>query len=667
MIKVLARLSPLLIISLLFANNTQASHYLGGDLTWRCYDGTNPAFAGRYIFTLKLYRDCRGADFSRIIGSSTETINFSGGTSFNLTLRSIRDLTPDCTALGAVDSIKDCRPVNNNDPKRGAVEQFMYDNSTNPVTLPSIPPASGGWTFSNTNFARPPTVNLTNQGAQIIRARMYAYTPAGSTSPLPASPCYDNSPRFLSSPNTVICSDYRFTYNYVASDKEVDSLYYDWAAPLQGLPQTSVTWATGFSQTAPYPDQGENPANGSITLDGTTGQLTVEAYNPSPGNYVSCVRVEAWQNCQLKAEIFRDLATVFNTSSSCAVNNPPVTQVDLTTAPSIQQIGGNYYVSVYPGDTVKFDLLSADSDLNGSQFQNISFEAASDEIGNPFNSQTACVSDKTPCATFTPIAPQMGYTNPIQNEVSFLWVPGCDHLSVERGCEGLASTYPFILRMVDDGCPVSHISNTTVIVDVLRGDPRTPLFQGVNILDTLGNIELNWSKPPLDSGLFFNYYVVYADSGNGNFGPIDTIVDSAQLSTTFGPNKVPNGITIPNSYYIVMSMRSRAGCEFFSLPSDTMMTISSGIGLEETSQDFEPFTFYPNPSKGTLHISANVLNQAVVGELLVYDLRGKRVLSKNVYINTNESIELPLPREKGVYFYIISGENLRYSQKVVVQ
>ncbi len=548
---------------------TKASHYLGGELTWKCTTG------GRYIFTLKLYRDCRGVGFPRVIGSSTENINFTGGASFNLTLRSITDLTPSCG--NAAIAIPDCNPANNNNTKRGAVEEFIYDNATNPITLPSVPPAAGGWIFSNTNFARPPSVNLTTQPGQTIRTVMYPYIPAGSTIPLPANPCYDNSPRFLSSPNTVICSDYKFSYNHLASDTEIDSLFYTWADPLVSVnPNTSVTFATGYSRSAPYPDGGENLSNGPVTLDGVTGQLTVEAYNPPAGNYISCVKVEAWKNCQLKAEIFRDLSIVFNTDAACAGNNPPTANIDLVAWPGIKKVGDNYYASVYPGDTIRFDLLATDPDLNGFNFQQICLNAVNDEIGSPFNSQLGCVSGKTPCATLSPIAPQTTYCNSIQNEVAFLWVPSCLHLATERGCRGFTNTYPFALRMVDNGCPAPAISVTTIVIDVLQGNPDTPPISCVNVINSAKDVEISWQQPPVDSGLFFYSYFIYADDGSGNYVPIDTVDDYNVLTTTISSNQMPSGSTIPGSFYVVHSDTSRnsGDCPFFSPPSDTLSTIN---------------------------------------------------------------------------------------------
>lgn len=542
----------------------KASHYLGGELTWRCTTG------GQYIFTLKLYRDCGGVDFQRVIGNSQHIINNSGGANFSVILRQINDITPQCAGAA---QLPNCSANPRPPQQSGAVEEFVY--TSNPVTLPATPPAAGGWVFSQTFNARPPSVNLNGQTNFLIRASMHPYVPKGATTPLPANPCYDDSPRFLANPTSIICSDYLYNYNHLAGDKEIDSLFYSWETPRQTLNQPN-TFVPGYSFDAPYPDPSENILNGPVTLDGVTGQMTVESYNPTPGNYISCVKVEAWKNCQLKAQVYRDLALVYSTDPACAGNQPPTANIDLVAFPKLKKIGNNYYASVYPGDTIAFNLTANDLGANGAGApQTICLEASNDELGVPLSSQSGCLSGKTPCATLTPTAPLTQYCNPLNGRFSFLWVPSCAHLATESGCRGLTSTYPFALRMVDDGCPANATSVATVIIDVLKGNPDPVPFKCANVLNAAMDVELTWEQPAVDSGLYFYSYFIYADDGSGNFVPIDTIGDPTILNTTITANQMPNGITTPGSFYMVHSDTSRGGiaCPFFSVPSDTLTTM----------------------------------------------------------------------------------------------
>ena len=46
--------------------NVKATHIMGGEITWECIkDPTSPDY-GRYVFEMKVYRDCSGITFSQI-------------------------------------------------------------------------------------------------------------------------------------------------------------------------------------------------------------------------------------------------------------------------------------------------------------------------------------------------------------------------------------------------------------------------------------------------------------------------------------------------------------------------------------------------------------------------------------------------------------------------
>ena len=48
---------------MLFVFNVNASHFLGGEITWECIQ-SGPDI-GKYIFQMKVYRDCSGTTFSQ--------------------------------------------------------------------------------------------------------------------------------------------------------------------------------------------------------------------------------------------------------------------------------------------------------------------------------------------------------------------------------------------------------------------------------------------------------------------------------------------------------------------------------------------------------------------------------------------------------------------------
>jgi len=58
-----------LIFSLfIFSQSTFATHLMGGEITWKCLK--NGPDVGKYIFTMKVYRDCSGTT----VGTFTQNI-----------------------------------------------------------------------------------------------------------------------------------------------------------------------------------------------------------------------------------------------------------------------------------------------------------------------------------------------------------------------------------------------------------------------------------------------------------------------------------------------------------------------------------------------------------------------------------------------------------------
>ncbi|MFB1021844.1 MAG: hypothetical protein QMC40_03690, partial [Vicingaceae bacterium] len=128
-----------------FATTANATHVLGGEISWRCLAN------GQYIFSMALYRDCTGLQWTFV----NETIDIqgvplprdaSGSVVSSITIR------PDVTRLqnsNNGDTSPSCIPYEN-DPLScanqdlGTVQAYYYNSS--PVTLSGTPPGAG-WKF----------------------------------------------------------------------------------------------------------------------------------------------------------------------------------------------------------------------------------------------------------------------------------------------------------------------------------------------------------------------------------------------------------------------------------------------------------------------------------------------------------------------------------------
>ena len=556
----LKSLFVLLLITQTFS--AKASHALGGEIYWEC----DPANTGKYIFYLQVLRDCGGTVTGCYQNGPTTIDGPFGAIQMPNKLIHAQDISPDCR-----NSTISCNATTQTG--KGAVELHLW--KSNPITLNGIPPANTGWSFTWTCNARPGT--LVNGGANqtyVLRAKMYPFTPVGKNPPVAnnTNPCFDSSPRFLESPAITICEG-PFTYNHLAADKDLDSLYFKWADPWSAVGQ-SINWNTGFSSTSPFPSPQSNPANGPLVLDGRTGEVSMNIQSANTGSYASCFAVEAWRCGQIApgvvgpvliAEVYRDIAIILRNDCDPvfggAPNNPPQFNVDTQVYKNIKKVGNSYTTKVYPGDTVRFQFSAADQDFYLGQFQNITFTAAGLQVSKPLASGTGCIGP-APCAKFTPVPPQVGYVKTLKNEQEFFWVPDCQHLGVAGNFCNPINKFSFSLRMQDDGCPAPEISLVTFTVEVVPGDPTPPPLKCLSYIDPSGDIRVAWDSIPLDSGLNFNYYKIMG-SNNIN-GPYDTlyyITDRDSLSV------IVNGGLGYEHFYI---QQSTGKCDFLSTASDTL-------------------------------------------------------------------------------------------------
>lgn len=227
-----------LLLAYLFVTSAQASHLLGGEITWQCKSN------GKYVFTLSFYRDCGGANMSQ----TAQFISNNAGVSISCAYVSTTDITPSCytgstACTGALSG-------------QGIMQKYIYRSGE--ITLTGSPPV-GGWEFTWNLCCRPSSISngSANQGF-FLRSVMYPYTPTGSNNPLSTGTvsnptCYDNSPNFYEEPHLVACSNTGWKMNFKGFDQDLDSVFYSFATPLQGSSGTPVNFLTGYSATSPLP------------------------------------------------------------------------------------------------------------------------------------------------------------------------------------------------------------------------------------------------------------------------------------------------------------------------------------------------------------------------------------------------------------------------------
>jgi len=310
------KLITILMVLFLFTNNSSATHLMGGEITWKCLK--TGVDAGKYIFTVKVYRDCQGVPISTFM--SLEAHNVPGLTAINLTYIGANDLSPECDTIDGPNSAFSCGGVNSGSAGNGlgAVEEHIYQSEATEITGT---PDANGWHFTWSSCCRNDAItnlanNIGNYGFT-LRAVMYSYTDSLGTVFPNSNTCFDSSPKFYETPRTILEQDNGydalafsngFTYSHNAFDDERDSLSYEWAHPIEnGYNFLSPNAMAIPFNTSVYPLAFDNPIDG-IQLLSTTGKTFYDAEDQ--GNFVTCTKVSAFKCGELVSEVFREIQVV---------------------------------------------------------------------------------------------------------------------------------------------------------------------------------------------------------------------------------------------------------------------------------------------------------------------------------------------------------------------
>lgn len=541
----------LVLFCLLFPQNSNATHLLGGDITWVC-DG-----AGNHIFQLRVFRDCSGPSIGTA-GQSLRVWNHPTINQIPLSFVTSSDLSPTCTPVAGGPAQILCSAGSSS-----AVEEYIFKSA--PIQLNATPPAAG-FAFTWDAFSRPNSDNLLNAAnfGLTLRSIMYAYN--GNNS----SPCADNSPQFTASPNYIVCAGKPFVYAQDAYDPDIDSLVFSFGNPLDqistgtfnppGSP-LSVPFQAGYSFSNPMPDASFNAGNVPASLDPVNGNISFTSFTQGKFNVVT--KVQSYRQGQLISEVYREVLLAV---LACGPNEAPI-----VTPPFAA--GTSWSATFIAGSTISFNLSSNDPELlqDGSPQSN-TVTATGLQFGTGYtNAASGC--PNTPCATLNTSLPQTG----VQGiSTQFNWGTTCDHLPAGSG----SANYTFTFRFSDDYCSVPGITSATVNITLLA--PPAVSAPQMHCADVAlnGDVTLTWTSPS-DPYNIFSEYQVY---NNGTLiGTIPT------LGTTSFTHIGADAHLGPQSYHIKVI----SGCD------GTLSSISDTI----TSMYLQ----VNNPGNGTAQLVWNPL------------------------------------------------------------
>lgn len=542
----------------LLTGNSFASHYQGGEIWWVCMPD------GKYRFHARCYMEC-GANFVDFPYTYI-TINTTvpGLPSFQATFVDTNDITPKCFP-GPPPLFQHLSCATAVLPNTGGVLEFIYQSA--PLTLPAGPPPATGWVFSYRDCCRNPCQNIAGADGLYwyLRAIMYPYPDATYNN------CWDNSPRFVEKPSTVICTGYPFSYNPNAYDIELDSLVYAWAQPWtdNNMPIPAGSYLGGTSWDSPLPGPGLNPLNIPATVNPNTGEISFTSH--TQGGYVTVNKVTAFR-CGVKiAEIFRDMQIVL---LNCPGNNPPLVIIQYPNGDTLN----NYTDTVFAGAVVKYDMWAYDGEMLNDTLtpQNIIVTATGSQLGNQgISTTTGCLNP--PCAQLywgDSISP---YPLPAVGvwalNTTFRWHTDCSHLATETGCGGVSNVYNFVIRTADDYCPAPAIKWTTITI-VVKNAIQPPPSPRCITTEPSGAVKLQWVIPDTtEIPNTWNAYLVFRSKNiNGPYTLIDSLKAPAYTfySTAYTDLTAHGNDTV---YYYYMQTRSGCYGNYFSAFSDTINNI----------------------------------------------------------------------------------------------
>ena len=521
----------LFILSFTFLTSSKATHLMGGEITWECIKSGSDA--GKYIFTVKVYRDCQGVPISTTMGLDVH--NVPGLTYIPLQHTQANDISPACNTVDGPNSAFSCNGINQGFAGNGvgAVEEHIYESQ--PIRIDGTPD-SYGWHFTWTSCCRNNAItNIANPGGQsfTLRAVMYSYTDSLGVIHPNNNNCHDSSPQFYEKPRTILESgngydplafSNGFVYSHNAFDHERDSLRYDFADPLNSFYDFMNPSASAIQITGNYgnysPLSNSNPIPG-VQINHETGRT----YYPADyvGNFVTCTRVEAWKCGQLVAEVYREIQVVLsapicnlgdttggNVGADTLCNVRPLVQ-----PPFFFPLGNPQYqwdTIVHCGDTVSFDFIANDYDVypNGS-LQNLQFTVSGGQFLDYSVSPPASCNNP-PCATFEELS--TGATPPFittgGNGVGYFeWITSCNHVINNCGGELRPSLYTFVIKVQDDFCPAPAIENTAQVVSIYVCPPcdsmkvnPTSTSASCNLPDGTISVSPSGGLPPYNAYYF---------------------------------------------------------------------------------------------------------------------------------------------------------------------
>ena len=265
---------PVFFLLFFVADEAEASHALGAEITYTCLGGD------QYLVRLVFYRDCGG-----IPAPTSPSISISsscGNQTLGLTLQPPTPPFPPFDAYLVPHELPVyCQASNCGSGNTPGIQEYVFEAT---VTLPPC----ADWTMSYDLCCRSADINTINSpGSQDIYVEAFLNNVA--------APC-NSSPQFDAPARGFLCLNEDNTILATASDPDGDQLVYSLYTPWHN-PNSSVSYNGGYNPNNPLNNTEYTFNNGEIDVHPTTnGQVTVVG-----------VMIEEYRNGILIGRVVRDM------------------------------------------------------------------------------------------------------------------------------------------------------------------------------------------------------------------------------------------------------------------------------------------------------------------------------------------------------------------------
>jgi len=650
----------IIIIFFLFGFQTKvnACPFMGGEITWECIS-SGDTNNGKFIFTMKLYRECGQGQFGP---SMTLMSNSPAGA---ISMQEIsgwpKEISPICnsdtsfqhiTCQGAIAYVFN-----------GAIQEHIYKSQ--PIKINGYPPYNG-WIFYWQNCCRNNSTNLYSGQSYRLMATMYPKLIPGAPNygAQNTYPCFDSSPTFAETPVTAIATGYDYDFNFMAFDNDYDSLVYEWGRPLL-YSGNYVNYNMGYTYTSPLPGTTQNSNNTPALLDSKTGIISFKSY--TTGSFLTSVKVTAYR-CGIKlAEVRREIQVALSDSVS---NAPPVVNAPFANGTSFDTV-------VTAGTLLQFPFVANDFQfLPNSGAQTVFVMQNSPQFGDfipavgsgPTSLSSTSGCKYPPCATLTPAA-DTSYTPSaiFAIQSNFSWQTTCDHLLRNDTCMPQKDTvyYQFLFTVRDDYCPVPAVTTKIVRIGITADLSYLPppIIDSVFYDYATNEANISWQMVNDPKNKFLAYYIYYSPTNNGNFTLIDSVLN---INTT---SYIHNLGQPANAYYKIRT-KSENQCQMIDTSdySNTVSMLITAIDNGESKPSFVLYPNEPNPADAYTNIRFSIAEPANV-EFVLTDINGRIIDKRNIQAHSGEnSFKLLLESfSAGIYYYSIIYKNQKKTNKLMVK